>query len=778
MSSGLETGMIKARNAEKRGDFSEAERVYQSILQKYPRNARARHGLDKLVLARSSAMLRADAPPQATLDHLADLYRRGLLGQLVAGAGAALAQYPRSAFVHNLLGSAYLGLHQPDKAEAALRAALEAGANHPAICNNLGMALAELGRHGEAADVYGQAIALNPRYATAYNNLGNSLKQLGRLLEALEAYEAAIAIEPEYVDAHSNFALALRESGRLDEAERAYRRALGLKVDHAVASNNFGNLLADRGNLVGAIELYEAALRADPNYSEAYLNLGNVYKRQGRTAQARDAYARAQAARPDYADAWIEQAKALALDDRLDEAVAALDRALAIEPGNRAARAHSLFYRAYVCDWSAFADFADFEDCFEDGISPFGALTFQDDPEKQLQRSRAWVRKAAWPQAERPTPLPRADKIRIGYFSADFQDHATMYLLAGLLREHDRGRFEIHAFSFGAPADDAMRRELLVSVDAFHDIADMPDAAVVALARGSIDIAVDLKGFTQGSRAQLFAQRLAPLQVGFLGYPGSMGGDFIDYLVADPVVIPGAERGFYDEKLLLLPDCYQANDDRRQIAKAATTRADFGLPVEGFVFCSFNQSYKITPREFDIWMRLLNETEGSVLWLLESNRWAAENLRSEAAARGIAPDRLVFAGKLPQAEHLARLRHADLFLDSFAVNAHTTASDALWAGLPLVTLAGRQFAARVGASLLTAIGLPELIATSEAQYEALCRELAGDRGRLAQVKAVLADNCRTRPLFDTAGYTRKVEAAFAAAWNHQLAGEALPDITL
>ncbi|MBV1689549.1 hypothetical protein KRR38_18150 [Novosphingobium sp. G106] len=343
--------------------------------------------------------------------------------------------------------------------------------------------------------------------------------------------------------------------------------------------------------------------------------------------------------------------------------------------------------------------------------------------------------------------------------------------MAGLLREHDRSRFEIHAFSYGPALDDAMRRKMIAHTDSFSDVRELADRDIEVLARGmNLDIAVDLKGYTQNGRTQIFARRLAPVQVSYLGYPGSCGADFIDYLVADRVVIPVEQESHYSEKLILLPGSYQPNDDRRAIAETTCARADHGLPEGAFVFCSFNQSYKISPREFAIWMRLLGRVEGSVLWLLKSNVWAEAALRKAAAEHGIAPQRLVFAGTLPHAEHLARHRHADLFLDTFNVNAHTTASDALWAGLPVITLAGRQFAARVAASLLHAIGLSDLVTETPKAYEALALDLATQSQKLADVKARLGANRLATPLFDTVGYTRKLEQGFTEAYRRHTEG--------
>jgi predicted O-linked N-acetylglucosamine transferase (SPINDLY family) len=366
-------------------------------------------------------------------------------------------------------------------------------------------------------------------------------------------------------------------------------------------------------------------------------------------------------------------------------------------------------------------------------------------------------------RAWQPEPAPDG-RIRVGYFSADFQNHATLFLMAGMLRAHDRSRFSIHAFSYGPNAGGEMRETLLSHVDGFHEIDAMSDSKVAELAQAlGLDIAVDLKGHTQNSRVQLFANRLAPVQISFLGYPGTTGVDAIDYIIADRIVVPEAMSASFSERLLLLPDSYQPNDDARHISDVLPSRAECGLPENGFVFCCFNQSYKITPREFAIWIRLLQHVEGSVLWLLHWNPSATQNLRREAEARGVAPDRLVFADHRSQAEHLSRLRHADLILDTFNVNAHTTASDALWAGVPVVTLAGHQFAARVCASLLEAIGLPELVTETEHDYEALSLALASEPGRMAALRTKLEANRLTKPLFDTTRYVRNLEAALVQA---------------
>jgi len=369
------------------------------------------------------------------------------------------------------------------------------------------------------------------------------------------------------------------------------------------------------------------------------------------------------------------------------------------------------------------------------------------------------------------TPDTARHRIRLGYFSADLYHHATANLMAGLFEQHDRSCFEVIAFSFGPSKADAMRRRLEGAFDQFHDVGYLSDSGIAELAtRIGIDIAIDLKGFTQHARSGIFAQRVAPLQVNYLGYPGTMAADYIDYLIADQDVIPSGHTAHYREKIVWLPHCYQVNDDRRALADDTFNRRGAGLPEQGFVFCCFNNNWKITPAVFSLWMQLLQRVPGSVLWLLEDTPLAAANLRRAAAAHGIAAGRLVFAPRMSLDQHLARHRVADLFLDTLPYNAHTTASDALWAGLPVITRQGETFASRVAASLLKAVGLPELITASADAYLALALELANDAPRLAALHQKLADNRLVQPLFDTRLFARHIEAGYTAMWQRYQAG--------
>jgi predicted O-linked N-acetylglucosamine transferase (SPINDLY family) len=358
-------------------------------------------------------------------------------------------------------------------------------------------------------------------------------------------------------------------------------------------------------------------------------------------------------------------------------------------------------------------------------------------------------------------------KIRIGYFSADFRNHAVAYLIAHLFELHDRSKFEIFGFSFGPAPEDEMRRRLTAGFDQLIDVQDKSDKETAVLARNlEINIAVDLMGFTQQSRTGIFAHRAAPIQVNYLGFPGTMGADYIDYIIADTTLIRPEEAQFYNEKIVYLPHTYQINDRTRCISDRRFTREELGLPADAFVFCCFNNCFKITPDLFDIWMRLLAKIDGSVLWLAESNAPAVKSLRAEAVRRGIMGERLVFAERIEQlADHLALLASADLFLDTFYYTAQSTASDALWAGLPLITRLGDTFAGRVAASLLNAVGLPELITRTSDQYEQLALELANDRNKLLLIRKRLADNRLTHPLFDTKLFTRHIEGAYEKMWE-------------
>jgi predicted O-linked N-acetylglucosamine transferase (SPINDLY family) len=570
-------------------------------------------------------------------------------------------------------------------------------------------------------------------------------------------------------------AAALHMQGRLTEAETLYRDILRRDPRHFDAMHLCGVVALQTRRTEEGVALVRDAIALNPRVPEAHGNLANGLRELRRYEEAVASFDQAIALRPMDAQAHCDRAATLQNLGRHDEAVASYARAAALNPELEFIHGMLAHARMAICDWRVVQDdmnsLADRIERGERAALPLIALSHS--PRLQRRAAEIFVRakhpaNAALPEIGR---RPRHRKLRVGYFSADFHNHATAYLMAELFERHDRSSFEITAFSFGSTTGDDMRRRLQAGFDSFIDVRSRSDLEVAVLARDlEIDIAVDLKGFTKEFRTGIFAYRAAPIQVNYLGYPGTMGADYIDYIIADPIVIQEAQQDDYTEKVVWLPDTYQVNDRQRRIAERTVTRAEAGLPADGFVFCCFNQSFKITPDVFACWMRILGRVEGSVLWLFLDNAAAVANLRAAAMSHGIDPDRLVFAERQPLADHLARHRLADLFLDTAPYNAHTTASDALWAGLPVLTLMGATFAGRVAASLLNAVGLPQLIATTPEAYEAKAVELATNRDALAAVRQRLAGNRLTAPLFDTARFTAHLEAAYQAMYARYQAG--------
>lgn len=595
---------------------------------------------------------------------------------------------------------------------------------------------------------------------------------------ALQQAEAMVARYPAEPVLHNLIGAVHTEQRHYERAIASYTEAIRLQPRYAEAYSNLGAACNELGHHSAAISAYSRALELDPGMYEAHNNLGNAYRECGLPDKALDCYRRAIALKPDFATAHNNLGCALSDLRRYDEGAASCARALELRPQFAKARGMLLHQLAHMCDWERMAPLRDeIETLGVEGepVIPFELLHLEDNPARHRQRSEAFARKH-FPVVQAPDfdrPGARPEKIRVAYFSADFTEHATMYLMIRLFELHDRDSFEIHAFCNTRGDGGAMRQRLLEAVDGYHRIEELSDTEVATLARElRIDIAVDLKGYTQRSRLGVFAYRPAPVSVTWIGYPGTTGAPFMDYIIGDATVIPQGHEQHFTEAVIRLPHSYQVNDDTRAIATDKPSRLEAGLPEAGFVFCCFNNNNKISPREFDIWMRLLGEVEGSVLWLFRSNEWAEGNLRKEAGKRGIDPARLVFADKLPLAQHLARVTLADLFLDTFNYNAHTTASDALWAGVPVVTRLGQGFPARVAASLLRAVGMGELVTDTEADYERLALELARDATRLETLKQTLADARPGAPLFDSEASTRQVEQAYEAIYQRWLAGEA------
>jgi predicted O-linked N-acetylglucosamine transferase (SPINDLY family) len=674
------------------------------------------------------------------------------------------------------MGIVLQGQKKLEEAIEAYNKALALQPDYAEVYNNMSNAFKKQGKLEEAIEACNKALAIKPDYADAYNNMGIVLQGQKKLEEAIEAYNKALALQPDYAEAYNNMSNAFKKQGKLEEAIEACNKALAIKPDYAGAYNNMGIALQEQCKLEEAMEAYKKALALQPDYAEAYNNMGNAFKDQGKLEEAIEAYNKAIALKPDYANAFYNMATALQEQGKLEEAIEACNKALVIKPDHEAARTHKLHQQAHICNWESIAEDVHLIPGLgtsEKDVPPFSLLPLEDAPERHLARSKVYA-KVNYPQKPLPLkvrPSKRPKRIRIGYFSTDFKEHPVAYLIAKVLEQHNRDQFEVFGYSIYGSSSCIMRQRLKKSFDSFTDVQSMSDRDIALQARqDKIDIAVDLNGYTQYARTGIFAYRAAPIQISYLGYPGSMGAEFIDYIVADQHLIPAENQKHFSEKQIYLPNTYMPTDDSRELSQKPMNRSDIGLPDDAFVFCCFNNNYKISPNEFDIWMRLLNKVENSVLWLRHSNQFSHINMRNEAQTRNVDPSRLVFADKIPMDEHLARQRLADLFVDTFAFNAHTTAAEALWAGLPVVTKVGLGFAARVAGSLLNEIGLPELITQNEKEYEALILELATNPTKLRKIKEKLATNRLTQPLFNTELYTKHLENGYQQAYQNYFDG--------
>ena len=591
-----------------------------------------------------------------------------------------------------------------EEAEAISRKAIKFKPNFVTIHFNLGFILNEIGKFKEAELSYKKAITLKPEFVEAYYNLGVTLQALGRTDEAVESYKKAIMLKPKFVEAHNNLGVILKDLGKFDDAEASYKKAIEYKVDYAEALSNLGEVQKSLGRIDDSLSNYKYAYQLKPDLD--YL-LG----------------------------ALIHLKMNFCIWDDLPKNINMLTKK--INNGEKAS-------------------------------TPFALLSLIDDPSIHKKAAEIYSNDK-FPRSNIFPRIPQYhdhEKIKIGYFSADFWNHPTSYLTAELYENHDRKKFEIHAFSFGLDTNDKFNIRIKEGVDYFHDVRTMSDYDVVKLVRSlEIDIAIDLKGFTGMNRQGIFAMSTAPIQVSYLGYPGTMAVDYLDYLIADRTLILKEKEKDYSEKIVYMPNSYQPNVSKKSAFKSSLTRQDVGLPNRGFVFCCFNNQYKITPLTFAGWMRILKATDGSVLWLLVSNINAAKNLKKEAVKLGINEDRLIFANYIPNEEHLKRIQLADLFIDTLPYNAHTTASDALRMGLPVLTCIGDSFAGRVAASLLNAVRLPELITTSQDQYESSAIALAKNPEKMKIIKDKLINNLNKTTLYDAALYTRNLEVAYSVMYK-------------
>jgi protein O-GlcNAc transferase len=742
-------------------------------------------------------------------NHILALHHLGIvehqLGQsaeAIALVRRCLAVKPRYAQAHSDLAVILMQLGRDEEAIEACRKAISLDGAFAEAHSNLGDLQQRKGDHAAAERAYAKAVALLPGFAAAHASRADALVALDRLEDAQTACETAIRLAPTLALAYGVKGLILHRQDKPDEAIAAYEQALRLDPALALVHTRLGNVLHGEQRLDEALAANRRAIEADPNCAEAYCNQGLTLQVLGRLDEALAAYSRALALRPSLIGALVNIGPLLHRLGRPDEAIAALREAVRLAPSadfalvglgsvlkdqGRVDEAVDVYrtllalpeppataqydycnLRRHICDWEGLdeAERRAIAAARKSGerVQPFASLAMACSPQDHLVLARNWAegfktkRGSTHSAAARPN---RGERIRVGFLSSDFFQHATASLIAELIERADRTRFELFAYCLSPDDGSSMRQRLIAAFDRFTVVLGLPNAdAAGRIAADGIDILIDLKGYTRNAPSAIMAHRPAPIQVNYLGYPSTMGADFIDYIIADPFIAPMGHQRFFDERIVHLPDCYQPNDRMRKAVEPVPTRARCGLPDEAFVFCSFNNAYKITEPIFSVWMRLLSKVPGGVLWLLDANPLARANLQSHAAARGVDPARLVFAPKLPTAEHLARYALADLFLDNLPVNAHTTASEALWCGLPVVTCAGEIFVGRVAGSLLRACGLPELVTHSLDEYEALALRLAADRPTLSALREKLVRDRLTAPLFDIERYARNLEVAF------------------
>ena len=821
-SSAIAQQLAAAFSHHRAGRLVEAESLYRHICTIDPGHVESRHLLGVLAGQTGRHDLAIELIGQALAlkpDHADAHYNLGnvlakesRLDQAEAHYRQALALAPSFAEAHYSLGLALLRQGKSAPATASFERALGLRPAYPEAHYNLGYLLKEAARLDEAARRYRQALDLKPDFAEAHNGLGAVLALQGQLTEAAACFERALALKPGFAEAHCNLGgvcgrqhqfdaavaafgralalnpgaiealdgrgLALRALRRPAEALADFNRALTIKPDYAEALNNRGLALQDLRRPAEALASYDRALQLKPADPVALYNRGNALLELKHPLEALASYERALALEPDDVDALFNRAIALRELKRPAEACASFERVLTIKPDHRRAFGGMADAALAACDWTRTAGLGrELDDHIAQRrsiISPFTLLGYGTEPSLRLECARSYLADRL-PAAVPPLwtgAVHRHDKIRIAYLSADYHRHATAFLMARLFELHDRERFEVLGISYGRDDQSGMRARLQQAFDQFHDVRQQSDLEVAGLLNDlEVDIAIDLKGYTQDARTGILAHRPAPVQVSYMGFVGTMAADFIDYLIADATVLPPDQQPFYTEKIVRLPHCYWVTDQTLEIAAATPTRREVGLPPDGFVFCCFNNNYKITAPVFDVWMRLLGAVAGSVLWLLQDNADAERNLGREAAARGIDPARLVFAPRLETEDHLPRQRLADLFIDTLPYNAHTTASDALWAGLPVLTCRGNSFVGRVAASMLAAVGLPELVTADLAGYEALALRLATDASLLGDFRRRLAQNRGTCPLFDTDLFRRHIEAAYTTMWELQRRGE-------
>ena len=685
----------------------------------------------------------------------------------------AIAIKPDYAEAHNNLGIALKDLEQLDAAVKSFKKAIAIKLDYFDAHLYLGDTLSMQNQLDASVKSYEKALAIKPDHAGVNNNLGISLHKLEQHDDAVKCYRKALDTNPDFADAYNNLGITYMDLGQEDKAIKYYKKALDIKPDFADTYNNLGITYMNLGQQDKAIKYYEEALNINPGFANAHNNLGIVLNILDQLSASEKSYKKAISIKPDFAAAHLNLADLLINLKKFDEALLSYEYAINLEPDADFALGGFLHTKMKLCIWDELPNYLiELKNKINSKkkiIEPFPLLSLIDDSEIQLKATEIFA-KQKFPQnigLSKIERKPKNSKIRIGYFSADFREHPVATLTAELYETHDRNQFEVYAFSFGLDSNDEMNLRIKAGVDHFYDVLMMSHKEVVMLSRSfEIDIAINLGGYTQQTRTEIFAMQAAPIQVNYLGYSGTMGAGYMNYLIADHTLIPKDRQQHYSEKIAYLPNSFMVNDTKNKLSNRIFTRSETGLPTNGFVFCCFNNHYKITPSTFIGWMRILSKVDGSVLWLSEGNSTAVNNLKKEAKKNNVDANRIIFASRLTLREdHLNRIQLADLFLDTTPYNAHATTSDALQVGLPVLTCIGNSFASRVAASLINSVNLPELITDNQEQYESLAIQLALNPEKIKTIKEKLNNNLMKSPLYDTPLYTQHLESAYLSMYD-------------
>ena len=611
------------------------------------------------------------------------------------------------------------------------------------ILHLLGIISFKLEDYKNSADLIAKAVTINPKDAEAYNNQALVLKKINKLEDAIESLNQAIKIKPDFIQAYNRRGHLLVELNQLDDALENFNKAIEINPNFSEAYNNRGNILNKLNRHTESIESYDKAISINPNFAEAYNNRGGVQKDLKLYEAAHESYE-----------------KAIKIKPNLDFLLGSL-----------------IYTKLHLCNWKSFDEnLKKIEENIIKGnksLTPFSSLLLLNSPSLQKKAAEIYF-KAKYISKDALKSFderPENNKIRVGYYSADFRKHVMSDLLIHLFKCHDKSKFELIGFSFIPGKPDLMHNEIKKNFDQFFDVSLKTDKEIAQISKDmNIDIAVDLMGYTTNARTGIFKESCAPIKINFLGYPGTLGSNHHDYIIADKTLIPKKNQKDYSEKIVYLPDSYKLDHSARKVSNKIFTKQEMGLPKKSFVFCCFNNNFKITPNVFNTWMNTLKSVNNSVLWLMikKNNPTVKNHLKKEALKKGIESDRLIFANRMPLSDHLARLKLADLFIDTMPYNAHTTASDALWVGLPVLTLCGETFASRVAASMLNAVGLSELITLTDKKFEDLAIELGNNPKKLQQIKNKLNNNKISKPLFNSKLFTKNIEKAYSIIYEEHL----------